>query len=329
MKTAKTHSPVVVYQYNADTCAYEPHKRSFFNYVIYGFLLLLTAGSFLIGLLFVHDYLFESPNEKQLETENRLLKKYTGILSAELKQIENKLGHLEEKDKRLHKKFFTTEPSISSVEKDEHAILLTSGISDFCTHLNNLVNKSDKITESALSANAAFSQNLSLDKRKLTALINLPVITPIENFTPGTILSGFGTRINPFHKALHHHPGVDIAVPRGTNVIATASGVIKTAKRSDLQAGYGNYIEIDHGNGVSTRYAHLETLSVKAGQSVPKGALIGTSGNSGGSVAPHLHYEVIRNGENVDPVYYFISGVSPEDYAIIHTTSRSENQSLD
>jgi len=329
LKTAKVNTRPTVYQYNVDTCAYEPHKRSFFGYIAYGFFLVLTAGLFFVGLLFVHDYVVESEHERKLETENALLKKYTGILTSDLKEVEQTLGELEEKDKRLHKKFFTTELESSPAKTDAHAIILTGNTSDFRKQLRALESQSENVSRNAKDNDVVYAENLSLDQSKINELINLPVIPPVENLDPSTILSGYGMRINPFHKAVHHHPGIDIALPRGTNIIATASGIVKTVKRSDLQAGYGNFIEIDHGNNVITRYAHLETVAVRVGQKIDKGATIASSGNSGGSVAPHLHYEIIRNNANVDPVYYFISNVSPEDYSVIHTVSRSENQSLD
>jgi murein DD-endopeptidase MepM/ murein hydrolase activator NlpD len=112
-------------------------------------------------------------------------------------------------------------------------------------------------------------------------------------------------------------------------VLATAPGQIITARKSDLLAGYGNYIEIDHGNGFVTRYAHLEVLNVKAGQKVTKGFVIATTGNSGGSVAPHLHYEIIRNNKQVDPVRYLISGVNASQHDQFISMSQRENQSLD
>ena len=329
LKTEKTNSRLIIYEYNVDTCAYVPRKRSFFNSLAYGFFLIITAGVFFIGLLFAHDYLVESKNEKALETENVLLTRYTKLLSTELKEVENTLDQLSAKDKRLHKKFFTTEPETSLVKDDPHATILSASTSSFRKHLEALQQQCGNIAHDATGSNERFAKSLSLDESQLNTLTILPVMPPVENLDPSTILSGFGMRINPFHKALHHHPGIDIALPRGTNVVATASGTVKTVKRSELQAGYGNYIEIDHGNEVVTRYSHLESIAVKAGQKILRGAIIGSSGNSGGSVAPHLHYEIIRNGINVDPIHYFISNVSAEDYAAMHVVSRSENQSLD
>jgi murein DD-endopeptidase MepM/ murein hydrolase activator NlpD len=122
---------------------------------------------------------------------------------------------------------------------------------------------------------------------------------------------------------------VDVAMPRGSPVIATGSGAVVQLKRSDLEAGYGNYIEIDHGRGVVTRYAHLEDIHVKFGAKVTKGEVVGTVGSSGGSVAPHLHYEIIRDGKNIDPVIHIVEGLTSGQHHHLLLSSHQQNQSLD
>jgi murein DD-endopeptidase MepM/ murein hydrolase activator NlpD len=110
---------------------------------------------------------------------------------------------------------------------------------------------------------------------------------------------------------------------------ATADGIVTESKRNTVQAGYGNYVEITHAEGYVTRYAHLEELMVRVGQSVSKGFVIGTSGNSGGSVAPHLHYEISLSGSPVNPVQYIIEGLSTNDHEAIVAKASKKNQSLD
>jgi murein DD-endopeptidase MepM/ murein hydrolase activator NlpD len=157
----------------------------------------------------------------------------------------------------------------------------------------------------------------------------MPAYQPVQPWSADKVLSGFGTRVNPFHKGLYEHPGVDIGAPRGAAVNATAPGVVTEIKRSTVEAGYGNFIEIDHGHGFRTRYAHLEEIKVKLNQRIAKGAVIGTVGNSGGSIAPHLHYEIIRDGKNVDPVRYMIEGLSSLEHHQLTQVSKKHNQSLD
>jgi murein DD-endopeptidase MepM/ murein hydrolase activator NlpD len=165
---------------------------------------------------------------------------------------------------------------------------------------------------------------------QLNFLLSVPSIQPIENGELTKLVSGFGDRINPFHKGIHHHPGADFAALRGTPVLATARGVVvDITNGSSLQAGYGNLVEIDHGNGLITRYAHLDAASVRVGQRVSKGAIIGTVGMSGGAIAPHVHYEIIRRGKQVDPVPYLLQNLNSTEYSMLQKLGSKKNQTLD
>ena len=114
----------------------------------------------------------------------------------------------------------------------------------------------------------------------------------------GTITSPFGWRSNPFGGAPDFHPGLDIAAPMGTTVTAAASGTVILAQ---WYGGYGNFIMIDHGNGVASGYGHLSSIYVSVGQEISKGQAIGAVGSTGHSTGPHLHFEVRVNGKPVDP----------------------------
>ena len=116
------------------------------------------------------------------------------------------------------------------------------------------------------------------------------------------ISSGFGKRMDPFDHTEKHHFGIDIIAPLGTPIIATASGQVREAKFQ--KNGYGNYVWIDHAEGISTRYAQLERYIVKEDDMVKQGQVIGYLGSSGRSTAPHLHYAVMRNSRHVDPSKY-------------------------
>lgn len=140
---------------------------------------------------------------------------------------------------------------------------------------------------------------LEEQERLTRQLDGLPVLLPVLG--AGEITSGFGPRVDPFLKRLAMHSGVDLRGEAGDPVRATAAGTVVTAER---HRAYGLMVEIDHGNGISTRYAHLSAISVKEGAKVPAGAVLGKIGSTGRSTAPHLHYEVRLNGEAVDPRRY-------------------------
>lgn len=129
---------------------------------------------------------------------------------------------------------------------------------------------------------------------------------PLGEPVPGaTITSGFGNRPDPFLGTLAFHPGIDFRLPYGSPVPATAAGTITNAAWT---GGYGNMVEIDHGNGLSTRYAHLSELAVHLGQHVEKGMIIGLVGSTGRSTGTHLHYETRLNGEPLNPMAYLEAG---------------------
>ncbi|MCD7061105.1 M23 family metallopeptidase [Pelagibacterium xiamenense] len=135
------------------------------------------------------------------------------------------------------------------------------------------------------------------------ALISAPIRQPIAGNVG--ISSGFGSRNDPFLNRAAFHAGIDFRAGTGTPILAAAAGTISHAGRN---GGYGNMVEIDHGNGVVTRYAHMNAISVSEGQTVSAGQVVGSSGSTGRSTGPHLHFEVRRNGKAVDPSRFLTAG---------------------
>lgn len=135
---------------------------------------------------------------------------------------------------------------------------------------------------------------------------------PFNNPSPASdITSSFGNRPDPFLGRLALHAGIDFRAPTGTRILATAPGTVITAGKT---GGYGNMVEIDHGNGITTRYAHLSTILVNAGDKITTGEAIARSGSTGRSTGPHLHYEVRLNGEAVDPMRFLTAGIKLSHY---------------
>ncbi len=139
----------------------------------------------------------------------------------------------------------------------------------------------------------------------------VPAIYPLAETEVVFIGSPFGMRNHPVHRILKMHKGQDFAAPTGTPVIATADGIVTKAVAASDNSGYGRYIVIEHeevfqNEEYATLYGHLSRVVVKPGAHVTRGDTIGFSGNTGTSTNPHLHYEVIRNGEHVNPVDYLM-----------------------
>jgi murein DD-endopeptidase MepM/ murein hydrolase activator NlpD len=143
------------------------------------------------------------------------------------------------------------------------------------------------------------------------AAVSVPAGTPLAS---ATLTSDYGMRTHPVLGGRRDHKGVDLAQPMGTPVYATADGIVSMAER---YSSYGNYIQIEHGGELQTRYAHLSGYAVAAGEQVRKGQLIGFVGSTGRSTGPHLHYEVRVAGEAVDPRPYMVA----TDLAVVPSAS--------
>ena len=139
--------------------------------------------------------------------------------------------------------------------------------------------------------------------------------------------SGFSWRIHPIYKTRKFHYGMDFTAPTGTVIYATGVGISKTVKKS--RRGYGNHIVMDHGFGYETLYGHMSKFNVRRGQKVHRGDVIGYVGNTGTSTAPHLHYEVWKDGKKINPINYYFNDLTPEEYDKMIELSSSSNQSFD
>lgn len=320
-----------IFRYNAETCQYERVQLNAKSVLWYTLGLAAMGSCMLVGILLLHDLIINTDRENRLRKENRAFKKHHQILTARLNELRPVLASLQYKDKVLHEKFFGSQPvpKPAVIDRASKQDLLLADGQSFRNHVASLKRTSDTLLAKSSISNNLFGHTISFKKNALSNINALPTLQPVQPWSTDRLISGFGLRVNPFHKGLYEHLGVDLAMPRGTPVVAAAEGKVAQLKRSDLQAGYGNYVEIDHGNGMVTRYAHLDGIEVKFGAKVQKGEQIGTIGNSGGSIAPHLHYEILRDGKNVDPVLYMFEALPPSEHYFLTLTSHRQNQSLD
>lgn len=319
-----------LYRYNAETCQYERVRVKIPDVVFYASGVVVVAILMLAGMLVLHDFLIDSEKEVALRKQNHAFEKNHVLLTSQLNAIESTLTELGAEDQKLHQKFFGSPMENRAVQTtaggDKQLLLADPGL--FRKAIEKISDRSAALLRASGSTSAFFGEKLSLKDRR-NMLSSIPLLQPTRPWQADNFISGFGMRVNPFHKGLYEHPGVDIAMPRGSQVVATAGGIVVEIKRSTVQAGYGNYVDIDHGHGFVTRYAHLDEILVKNRQKVTKGDVVATVGSSGGSIAPHLHYEVIRNGVTVDPVPYMIEGLSSDEHHRMKLTGEKQNQSLD
>jgi murein DD-endopeptidase MepM/ murein hydrolase activator NlpD len=178
-------------------------------------------------------------------------------------------------------------------------------------------------------------QSRSLDsitmmaKDKEMMLASIPSIKPIRSDKLNRtikLLSGFGPRIHPIHKVRKMHWGIDFSAPSNTPIQATGAGKVTFSGR---KSGYGNCVEIDHGYGYKTLYAHMSTIEVERGEEVVRGEMIGRVGSTGTSTAPHCHYEITLRGQKVDPIQYCLDGLTPGEYQELVELAAVQNQSFD
>ncbi len=318
------------YYYDAETCQYQRVRRGVGAIALYTAGVLSVASLMFAGLTVLADKLVMTDRERHLLLENEALSTHRVVLTKRLAGIEAEIDDLHEKDLQMHEKLFEVTPHTPerNAARRNNAIL-SSDAGEFREQLEALKEKTERLISASTRINRAFGQRFSGIVADRDRLGKMPTMQPIVNSNLDFVVSGFGTRINPFHKGKYKHPGIDFAAPRGTVVVATAPGRVTLVRQSRLQAGYGTYVEVSHGGGLVTRYAHLHEVKVKQGETVTKGQPIATVGNTGGSIAPHLHYEIIRDGEHVDPLGYMIEGLSSHDFNRLAAACRVQNQSLD
>ncbi|MFY0685570.1 MAG: M23 family metallopeptidase [Cyclobacteriaceae bacterium] len=321
----------IKYYYDTESCRYERIKVSTWD-IIWNTLGFFTL-SMIVALGFVYLYVvyFESPEEAQLRKENSELTLYYELLSNELEETNNVLASLQDRDDNIYRVIFGVDPIPEQVREagtggsNRYKELMDKGLEREELVAENL-KRLDKLKKKMYIQTKSYDDIVELARSKETMMASLPAIQPVSNKDLKRFSSGFGYRIDPIHKIRRMHEGCDFSLEVGTPVYATGDGTIRWT-RSSL-SGYGRQIEIDHGFGYRTKYAHLDMFNVKKGQKVKRGDLIGYSGNSGKSTAPHLHYEVVLNGKKVNPIHYFNRDLSPEEYEEILRLSSIENQAL-
>lgn len=271
-----------------------------------------------------------SPNERILRHQLDDYQDNYALMNRRIQQLHQKIEELEKRDNQVYRVIFESEPIPDSarakqIEKSEELSLIHASndndlIKGMIKQLNNL------------NARARFQDKsyeeidvMIRDKQKLLA--SIPAIQPVSNKELTRIASGFGSRIDPVYKVSKFHAGLDFTAPMGTPIYATADGRIKNA--SHEESGYGKHVVINHGYGYETVYAHMERIKVHSGRSVKRGEVIGWVGNTGKSTGPHCHYEVHKNGNAVNPVYFFYNDLNPEQFDRLVKLAAASNQSFD
>lgn len=269
----------------------------------------LGAGSFLLLLL-----AFGSPSEKDLRVENsRLLSQYH-ILSSRLDEALGVMQQLQQRDDNLYRVIMQSDPVAEGLRTPNYS--KTNRYEELMDMANaklvvNTTRQMDLLERQVYMQSQSFDEVVDLCRRHDEMLACIPAIQPVANKDLRQTASGYGNRIDPIYKTVKFHAGMDFSAFTGTPVYATGNGVVRKAGWEGL---YGNCIEIDHGFGYLTRYAHLQKIEVRMGQKVVRGQTIGRVGSTGKSTGSHLHYEVHVKGKVVNPINYYFMDLSADDY---------------
>jgi murein DD-endopeptidase MepM/ murein hydrolase activator NlpD len=308
--------------------SFEKAKLSFWSIVKRTIWLIATAISFAVLTLWIAFYVFDSPREKMLQRENNELQEQLRIIGQKLEVMDLVLEDIQDRDDQVYRAIMETNP-IPFEKRNPWFDLKTRydsiPLNETMKLLINIENKANLLILKLNEERKSLDTIMKLADKKSEMLAATPAIRPIKGMY--NVTSGFGMRINPVSKAYRMHTGVDITSPRGPPVYATADGVV-IHNNNQHYTGYGIYVHINHGYSYETLYGHLSKQVVRPGQRVKRGQLIGYVGNTGFSVGPHLHYEVWKNGKPVNPVHFFLSDITPEEYNSILQSSKVVNQSL-
>ena len=305
-------------------------KRQIRNQRIIRFFVKLFAWvSAILLYYFCFSLLFDTPSEHRMRQSTDKLRGEYEKLQARYDSLEMILDNISERDKRVFRNLFETDPYNFDIEQsDERLALYEKNISkskkqlrsDLASRIKELKQQTDKLEKSWWKI-----EELGIKIGEKSN--NIPSIQPVLNKQLTLLTAGYGSILNQFYRTLKSHQGVDYTVAEGSSIFATADGVVKEI--SDKSSTLGKTIVIDHGNGYKTSYSHLLSTLVRRGQKVQRGDIIALSGNSGLSLAPHLHYEVRYNDLRIDPIHYFFMELSPDEYQRIIRISQSGMQSFD
>lgn len=318
------------FYYNLKTLQYEKVKVSWGNRILrfIGFLSAALVTAFLLTI--IGGALFSSPKEKMLMQENTAQKEQIEYLSSSVDELSYVVENLQERDRNIYRVIFESEPVSNSLwsagvgGSERYKELSRYNTGELMVDVNV---KLDALKRKMFFQSQSYDEIVNLVHKKEEKLQSLPAIQPVSNHDLKRMASGYGWRIDPVYGVSKFHAGMDFTAPTGTEIYATGKG--RAIKVNYSTGGYGNRIIVDHGYGYQTLYAHMSAFAIKQGEYVQRGQVIGYVGNTGKSVGPHLHYEVHKDGEKVNPVYFYYQDLDDESFEAMIRLSENTGSSLD
>ena len=320
----------IKYRFNTKTLSYEKIEADWKqrSLKISTFLVASLFAGFIF--FFIGAKYFDSPKEKLLKQENSQLKAQYDILNKRMSQAEEVLADVQKRDDDIYRVILEAEPIPKEIRTAGFG-----GVNRY-KNLQGLKNselivesakKLDQITKQLYIQSKSYDDVIEMAMAKEKMIASIPAIQPVSNSDLRRMASGYGMRMHPIYKRMKMHTGMDFSAERGTEIYATGAG--KVVHNETSRRGYGNNIIIDHGYGYKTLYAHMSSFNVRQGQEITRGQTIGYVGNTGTSVAPHLHYEVWKDDQKVNPVNFYFNDLTPAEYERMIEFSSQQTQSFD
>ncbi|MDR2936976.1 MAG: M23 family metallopeptidase [Rikenellaceae bacterium] len=281
---------------------------------------------FVVFYYFAFSFFVDTPLESEMKRSNRRMADEYRTLTLRYDTLERVLDNVADRDRYIFRTLFDSDP----FRNDQFQQRLM--------RYDTLLRQTNRELGGRFADRTAYLENrarqlgedLALLQKRIVVrgqmLNHIPSIQPVINNDLTRLATSYGMRIHPFYKTLAMHQGVDYVVPQETRVFATADG---TVARVQTAAATGLSITLSHGNGYETAYNHLDKALVHEGDRVRRGEIIASSGDTGLSLAPHLHYEVRLRGMRVDPIHYFFNELGPDRYDRVRQLAAVGMQSFD
>ena len=318
------------YSFNPERLSYDQIKltgrQKFFKFLRGAGLLVVVS----FAVLMVLSFFFDTPGEKIQKRENKQLLYQYELLNQKVEKMEQSMDEIQQHDDNIYRLIFGIDPVPENVRKagvggsNPYKELEQYSKSDLLIETSK---KIDNLTRRMMVQTESYDNIMKLVQDKENFLSSIPAISPIADRNLNRFASGYGYRIHPIYRTLKMHKGIDLTAPTGTKVYATGGGKVISAGYAS--GGYGIKVIIDHGYGYKTLYAHLSKVNVKVGKRVVRGDVIGEVGSTGRSTAPHLHYEVRKNDQTENPVNYYYTDLTPEEYEEMINVSSQMTMSFD
>jgi murein DD-endopeptidase MepM/ murein hydrolase activator NlpD len=307
----------IKYKYNPETLSYDKVHISLRDTLRR--IALFVAGSLVLGVMYfgLFSSVFITPKEQRLAQELDKLQLNYKVVSQRVDQMVKMLGDMEQRDDNVYRTVYELDPIPQSIRLagfggvNRYEVLNGYNNSDLMITVSQKV---DKLTKQVYVQSKSYDELIDRAKNQEQVLASRPAIQPIDNKDLTRTASGFGMRKHPVFGDMRMHNGMDFTSPTGTDIYVTGNGVVEQVGYS---GGFGNRVIVNHGFGYKTIYAHMSKFTVKEGDYVTRGQVVGKVGSTGTSTAPHLHYEVHKNDRVVNPMNYYNDDLTPEDFAMM------------